>query len=503
MVLLEQYFKNKFDLSAFGIERGESRSDYFCTPKGARILGWTGVGGIHYCTLKAIGEKVFAVDPMGVPGKHAFPVAESFEDLLRLLMACGHEAHIEQAHAWSREQYDAFVRDNPILTKANEQILYLKKEYELTPLADPFEYLKTIYDSFDYSTIPYKNDYYEYVPKDEMPQPKEWKVYFSVFNRKGGERAGEELPLNARFSWGAHEWYIPSAYICAKGLVLDIFAEADTEKVHAFLFKWMHTAEDEEHLTADQREQIDAENPLAFDYRARVSVNGNWMQEKQGTGNGWVQGFEMYESESMRDILTHYGMDLETCRTWRRISFPWSTKTKPRIQSLQLKLEQRPIGIQGEHFRISEAGQQIKFTHPITKVEHTLTVHEYEQDVLDLERQFSVGYEHPTHLTKMSYTLSPALSSMQFSISDSRQSDAPRKVQTEDPQEGFASALAIIGRADGPTAVIMGVPKSSQNLRAACSALTFEPQSDVEWKMTFREKTVEVILIDLSPAATD
>ena len=42
MNLYEQYIKNKFDLSAFGIERGESRSDYFCTPKGAKIIGWTG-----------------------------------------------------------------------------------------------------------------------------------------------------------------------------------------------------------------------------------------------------------------------------------------------------------------------------------------------------------------------------------------------------------------------------------------------------------------------------
>ena len=99
MNLYEQYIKNKFDLSAFGIERGESRSDYFCTPKGAKIIGWTGVDGIHYCTIKALGEIVFAVEPMGYAGRHAFPVAENFEDFLRLLMACGHEAYIEQAHA--------------------------------------------------------------------------------------------------------------------------------------------------------------------------------------------------------------------------------------------------------------------------------------------------------------------------------------------------------------------------------------------------------------------
>lgn len=59
-------------------------------------------------------------------------------------------------------------------------------------------------------------------------------------------------------------------------------------------------------------------------------------------------------------------------------------------------------------------------------------------------------------------------------------------------------ALAIIGGADGPTSVIVGVPRTEKKLHVACSALTFEPQKKVEWKMTFREKTVvdiSVILI--------
>ena len=60
------------------------------------------------------GEIVFAVEPMGDAGRHAFPVADNFKDFLRLLMACGHEAYIEQAHAWGREQYDNFAKENPV-----------------------------------------------------------------------------------------------------------------------------------------------------------------------------------------------------------------------------------------------------------------------------------------------------------------------------------------------------------------------------------------------------
>lgn len=497
MNLYEQYIKNKFDLSAFGIERGESRSDYFCTPKGAKIIGWTGVDGIHYCTIKALGETVFAVEPMGYAGRHAFPIAESFEDFLRLLMACGHEAYIEQAHAWSREQYDNFAKDNPLTTKANEQSLYLQNEYGLAPINDPYQYLKTIYDNFDFSTVPYKKDYYEYVPKDEMPLPKEWQVYFSLHDRKGGERAGEELSLNAHFSWAGYEWSVPSAYICAKGLVLDVFSEADSDKVHAFLFKWMFAEEDESKLTDEQRNQITQENPLAFDYRSCIEVNGKLLREKQGRGNGWVQGYEMYESEAMRDILDHYGLSLDKCWIWHRMSFPWATKSKPSIKSLALKLEQRPVSIIGERFNVTDVGQQINFIHPVTNVAHTLTVAEYEQDTLSLDRQFWDGYEHPTHLTKMAYTLEPELSNMQFSVSDAKQSDAPKKINVSALNNDFASAIAIIGGADGPTSVIMGVPRTEKKLHAACSALTFEPQKKVEWKMTFREKTVEDFEIQL------
>lgn len=491
MNLYEQYIKNKFDLSAFGIERGECRSDYFCTPKGAKIIGWTGVDGIHYCTIKALGDVVFAIEPMGYAGRRAFPVAANFEGFLRLLMACGHEAYIEQAHAWSREQYDEFAKDNPITANANEQILLLQNEYGLAPIDDPYIYLKTIYDEFDFSTVPYKKDYYEYVPKEEMPLPKEWKVYFSLHDRKGGERAGAELPLNTTFSWAGYVWRIPSAYICAKGLVLDVFAEADSDKVGEFLFKWMYAAEDESKLTVEQRRQIESENPLAFDFRSCVEVNGKLLREKQGHGNVWMQGYEMYESESMRDTLNHYGFSLDKCWIWHRMSFPWATKTKSSIKSLALKLEQRPKSIMGERFNVTNVGQQIKFVHPVTNAEHTLTVTEYEQDTLSFDRQFSDGYEHPTHLVKMAYTLEPELSNMQFSVSDSRQSDAPKKVNVSTLNGDFASAIAIIGGADGPTSVIMGVSRSEKKLHAACSALTFKPQNKVEWKMTFREKTVE------------
>ena len=88
----EKYKKVKENLSALSVAPGEPRSDYFCTPKGAKVIGWAGVDGIHFCTITGFGEMIFSVSPMNTPGDYVHPLAETFEDFLRLLLACGDSA---------------------------------------------------------------------------------------------------------------------------------------------------------------------------------------------------------------------------------------------------------------------------------------------------------------------------------------------------------------------------------------------------------------------------
>ena len=83
--------------------------DCFCTPVGAEIIGSTGVDGIHYCFIKGFGDTVFSVNPMKLKGDCVHPVAESFEMFLRLLLSCGCEAAIEQAHDISREEFYSYL----------------------------------------------------------------------------------------------------------------------------------------------------------------------------------------------------------------------------------------------------------------------------------------------------------------------------------------------------------------------------------------------------------
>ncbi len=50
-------YKNKnIDPSVLGFETGDDKSDYITTTKGAKIIGWAGVDGIHFCFIKNFGN---------------------------------------------------------------------------------------------------------------------------------------------------------------------------------------------------------------------------------------------------------------------------------------------------------------------------------------------------------------------------------------------------------------------------------------------------------------
>ena len=97
MTLYEKFEQLDIGFSLLGLEQGDVHGGYFCTPVGAEVIGWEGVDGIHYCFVKGFGEMVFAVNPSNPAGKNVHPLARSFEDFLRLILACGGVAAAEQA----------------------------------------------------------------------------------------------------------------------------------------------------------------------------------------------------------------------------------------------------------------------------------------------------------------------------------------------------------------------------------------------------------------------
>ena len=498
-------------LAPFGILPGETESAYVCTPRGAVILGWTGVDGIHYVQIPTLGDLVFAVNPYADPGRHAHPVAENFADFLCLLAKCGHESYLEQAHGWTWEQYERFSQENPVTAEQNAAAEQIVSRFGLTRISDVYTYVKKLDAAFDYGTIPYSDEYWEYVPRESVPREDAWRVYFSKsFGERGGhgEKAGEELPMDTRFSWDGRRWHVPAIYLCPKGLVMDLVASATQEEMQAHAQRWKSKGE----LSPSEERAAEAESPLRDDFVPSVQINGRCSRmERMTTLTLPADGREL--SPTDRSILGHYGLDEHTPMLLCRIAFPWVTSKKPKLHSLQLTLSRRPSVRTGEPFALCAAGERVAVTHPISGAVHTLTVHQLQTCNLQESATAHLPFRVPTSSVQLLYTLSPDLPDSEFSLRDVRHNDMPIKQPThKDRADDFCSvamvsvpqragseaeAMALIGGADGPVSMVVGRAAAQPALHAASSALTFEAQAEVRWQPVFHVVACEDVTVKM------
>ncbi len=454
--------------------------------------------GIHYCTIRALGETIFAISPMNLPGNYVHPIARNLEDLLRLLLACLDMNLIEQAWAWDEEQLTEqieAVRKSEYFDPA--PLDAIREKCGLEPMENPFEYLYRLQNSYNYGGIPYTKEYYEMMEEvasaDAPWQPPEWKVTMDgdFFPERG--KSGREIPLNKSFAWGGETWHIPSAYLCSGGVVVDFFAEVDTEKFFAFR-RNAETSFQNGRPTEEDEEQFLRMNPSSINFHPTIIVNGVELKNKRGHGDAWYPAFcrddDTEEDVRAKYLVEHYGFDLDKIYIIRRCTFPSETKIGD-ITSLTLKMVRSPETFSGIHFTDPKVGESFDFTHPVHRTEHTLTVVEYEAEEMDQSKFASDEFIFPTHMTAMQYTITPNLPREEVSVRECGNGDSPRRKETA-PKTGydFCSAIGIIRSADGPTAVTVGVPQMAE-VHTACSGLYFEKQEAVEWRMSFRVKMVE------------
>ncbi len=498
-------FKNlKIDCTYLGFEQSDCKTTYFCTPKGANIIGWAGSAGIHYCFIRGFGEMVFAVSPENLPGDYVHPIAKNFKDMLRLLISCGDMAAVEQAHACDIDIFNSFLEENKPSETQSAILEELKSKLSLSPMENPFEYIKELQSQFDYSKIKYTPEYYDTDMNPNAPEEEtEWKVFYDggYWEKKG--RAGKEIELNIRFNWGYELWHIPAIYSCSKGFVIDYCVEIAPEKLKVFIDKWEPSRLNENKLTSEQRRQLESENPLEVDFRAFFYLNGKEIHPKSGTSISWIPESclpsDVENNSASKKIIKHYGLDESKAWSFHRWSCPWATTRKPTIKTLKLMLERPPVSIIGEHFENPNAGDVITFIHPVFGTEHKLTVLEYEKQEFDSKAFAHEEYEFPTYHTVMTYILEPDISGENFSVRDCLDNDNPKRRPKKpfEPQATYdACSIGIIGSADGPTALVFSKGEKSKP-HAAMSALHFEPTDDVEWKMVFREKMMDDVEVTL------
>ena len=284
MTTYQKFKQLNIDHSVIGLEQSDTDITYYCTPRNAEIIGWAGVDGIHYCAIPEFGEMIFAISPMNF-GDCVHPIAENFEDLLRLLLSCVDMAALEQCYAWDEEQFKAFLIDCPATEDQQAVLDTLRKEFSLEPIADVFTYVKELQAGFDLSQIPYTEEYYDPDMNAAAPeQPTEWKVTYDGGFWSNEGNAGIEVAIKKTFYWGSEKWYIPAAYVCDEGLVIDYCMEADPVEIKKFIGKWDLFNEDRNRYTKEQQEQIEQEHPLNVHFYGRAALNGQPLQNGHGCG---------------------------------------------------------------------------------------------------------------------------------------------------------------------------------------------------------------------------
>ncbi len=494
------------DLGPLGVLRSDGPA-YFCTPKGASVFGWAGVDGIHYCFIRGFGEMVFAVSPMNTAPDFVHPLARNFTDFLRLLLACGDAGALEQAWMWDERQFAAFLRDNPASEEQKEVLAEIAQKLKLTPMEQPWAYIRDLQKDFDYSRIRYREEYDDPdMNPAAQPAVPEWKVYFDggFWGRQGKARAGQEIPIGKAFAWAGHQWLVPAAYACGKGLVVDLCMRAEAEAIGAFMKKWDLTQENDDCdcFTREQQMEMALENPLHLDFDARLTLNGQTLE----TTHGCAICFHPCLPEGMDNApeagwaVDHYGLDRAAGWAIYRFAFPWPGKRRPSIKRLSVTMAQQPAAIPGPHFTARAPGDVFRFVHPVSRTEYTLTVRELARQTLPQDSFGDPVRQYPTHFVTMIYSLSPETPDP-MTVSDCADSEQPRELipagDRPAPAAHNDAAVGIIGGADGPTSVVWA-GAAQDRPHAACSALHFAPvQQEIEWRVTFMEKRYEDLTISL------
>lgn len=162
--LYKKYKTLQLDGQWIGLEKGEETTDWFCTPVGAKVIGWD--NSIHYCFIDGFGEMVFCVNPETCCDTYVYPLAKNFRDFLGLILTTANTNTMQQVILWNRETYEEFLQDPNTVEYATcpetkAVLAKIQAALQIEPIADPFTYIKELQQNFVYDKIIFTNAYYD------------------------------------------------------------------------------------------------------------------------------------------------------------------------------------------------------------------------------------------------------------------------------------------------------------------------------------------------------
>lgn len=165
-VLFHHYRDLTFPKEAIGLEWNGNDTKYFCTPVGAEIIGWIGVDGIHFCFISSISsDMVFSVNPMPCGKHYVEPIASNFQDFLSLVLFCRSASPLEQISWISREEFSELLKSDEGNSNLEQEVALniLYTEFGIEAQSNAYQYVKNLQAKFDYSIIPFSEEYYEII----------------------------------------------------------------------------------------------------------------------------------------------------------------------------------------------------------------------------------------------------------------------------------------------------------------------------------------------------
>ena len=446
MFLYQKFRNSSLDTGTLNLYSGADTSDSVYTPTGARIVGWTGNAGVHFCQITGFGDAVFAVDPSAPPGDCVHPVARSLPDFIRLVHDCRSAQIVYRAYQWSRSHFEEMIAAIRPDYKMRSVLRALENTYHPAPIADAYGYIMQLQQDFDYTSLPLHPDYFEWCPV--RPGAPRWDVgmntAFGDYCDKND--AGTELNVNREFTWEGENWCTPA-------------------KLNKYQEKWAGTTS----LSIEDEMRRSLEDPLKMDAVGKLTVNGKEAPRRPLHSIIWNPNAE--NSWQARRTLEHYGLSRENGYLLRREVFLRKSNNPP-IRNMDLLLCAEPVSIPGQRFVAPRNGEFMDFTHPVTGENHTMTV------ISQIRESLNTNYmsNDPCCYTRLSFSVEPPINRELLSVVDC------------DNAEGSVNLDTL--RSSG---------KLSGSGHHAVSSLRYTPAEQITWRMVFRLKTRPDVNVPILP----
>lgn len=288
------------DLSPLGLVQREDNPTFFCTPKGAEIIGWGRMDGIHYCTIADYGEAVFSVNPSNGAPDYVHPLAENFEDFLRLLLACKDANVLEQAWMWDEATFHTIYSQDQPSDDASAVLAELEGALHLTPMEHPWQYMNQLQQSFNAAKITYSKKLTASGTSSPVAIP-DWTAFSSVtsYNKT---HLGMKYTINQEFEFAQHIWKVPAVYACSQSLIIDLCMKVCPQE-YQHLIQATAILEHED-LTQEQQMRLNLENPFYMELCPEGSANNKKL---------------IYKGESVRYYVPENGTAANCTEIWRTL----------------------------------------------------------------------------------------------------------------------------------------------------------------------------------------